>query len=89
MAMALALLVSSMGVAFGAVDATPSTNEINETNGWSHFDVLDRVLVVVVEFVNTAGLGFVLQYRSDGEGPDYSRDKYNTDIEAGSGNSSA
>jgi len=84
MAMAIALLLSTMGMAFGAVDAvTPSTNDENRTNGWAHFIVEEtRVGEVDIEFVSTRAFSSCFEYRSDGEGPD-SPDNFNTDIEDG------
>jgi hypothetical protein len=84
MAMAIALILSTMGVAFGAVDAvTPSTNDENRAKGWAHFNVLDtRVGEVDIEFVSTRNFYSCFEYRSDGEGPD-SPDNFNPDIEDG------
>jgi len=83
-AMAVALILSTMGVAFGAVDAvTPSTNDKNRTEGWAHFDVSDtRVGEVDIEFVSTRNLFSCFEYRRDGEGP-VSPDNFNPDIEDG------
>ena len=80
----MGLLFSTMGVAFGEVnDVTPSTNEINKTKDWSHFDVLEtRVGEVEVEIVNPRGFISCFEYRSDGEGP-VSPVNYNTDITDG------
>jgi len=82
--MAIALLLSTMGMAFGAVDAvTPSTNDENRTKGWAHFNVIEeRVGEVDIEFVSTRNFSSCFEYRSDGEGPD-SPDNFNTDIEDG------
>ena len=84
MAMTVALILSTMGLAFGAVDeVTPSTNEENRTNGWAHFDVTDtRVGEVDIEFVSTRNFFSCFEYRSDGEGPE-SPENFNPDIEDG------
>lgn len=83
-AMAIALIFSTMGIAFGEVnEVTPSTNEQNRTEGWAHFNVLDtRVGKVDVEFVSTRNFASCFEYRSDGEGPE-SPNNYNGDIEDG------
>jgi hypothetical protein len=85
MATAIALALSTMGVAFGAVnEVTPSTNDQNRTNGWAHFNVVDdtRVGEVDIELVSTRGFPSCFEYRSDGEDP-IGPDNYNTDIEDG------
>jgi hypothetical protein len=87
MAMTATLLFSTMGIAFGEVNPTPSTNEINETNDWSHFEVLEtRVGEVDVKFENPRGFVACFEYRSDDEGPDYgdgNTDNFNPAIEDG------
>jgi hypothetical protein len=85
MAMAIALILSTMGVAFGVVDAvTPSTNDQNRTKGWAHFNVIEtRVGEVDIEFVSTRNLVSCFEYRSDGEDTTDPRDNFNTDIEDG------
>jgi hypothetical protein len=82
--MAVALIFSTMGMAFGAVsEVTPSTNEENRTKGWAHFNVLDtRVGEVDIQFVSTRSFWSCFEYRSDGEGPDDPYN-YNPDIEDG------
>jgi hypothetical protein len=84
MATAIALLLSTMSIAFGAVDAvTPSTNEENRTEGWAHFNVTEtREGEVDIEFVSTRNFFSCFEYRSDGEGPD-SPDNFNPAIEDG------
>lgn len=84
MAMAAALLFSTMSMAFGAVNAvTPSTNEENRTKGWAHFNVTEtRVGEVDIEFVSTRNFSSCFEYRSDGEGP-VSPDNPNPAIEDG------
>jgi hypothetical protein len=68
MAMTIALMLSTMGMAFGAVDeVTPSTNDQNRTNGWAHFNVLEnRFGEVDVEFVSTRNFYSCFEYRIDG-----------------------
>jgi hypothetical protein len=85
MAMAIALVLSTMGMAFGAVNAvTPSTNEQNEAKGWAHFNVTEtRVGEVDIEFVSTRNFASCFEYRSDGEATTDPRDNFNTDIEDG------
>ncbi len=85
MAMAMTLLLSTMSMAFGAVDAvTPSTNDVNRDKGWAHFNVLDaRVGEVDVEFVSTRNFYSCFEHRSDGEDPDYSTGNFNPAIEDG------
>lgn len=85
MAITTALVFGTMSVAFAVVDeVTPSTNEQNRAEGWAHFNVLEtRVGEVDIEFVSTRSFLSCFEYRSDGEGPDYSIDNYNPDIEDG------
>jgi hypothetical protein len=84
-ATAIALILSTMGMAFGAVDAvTPSTNDENRTKGWAHFNVIDtRVGEVDIQFVSTRNFSSCFEYRSDGEDTADPRDNFNTDIEDG------
>lgn len=84
MAMAIALILSTMGMAFGAVDAvTPSTNDENRAEGWAHFNVLEtRVGEIDIELVSTRSFPSCFEYRSDGEDPTYP-DNFNPDIEDG------
>jgi hypothetical protein len=85
MAMAVALILSTMGMAFGAVnEVTPSTNDQNRTNGWAHFNVLEtRVGEVDIEFVSTRNFLSCFEYRSDGEDTTDPRDNFNPDITDG------
>lgn len=81
--MAVALILSTMGMAFGAVNAvTPSTNDDNRTAGWAHFNVIDdmRGGEIDIEFVSTRTLTSCFEYRSDGEDTTDPRDNFNTDI---------
>jgi hypothetical protein len=84
MTMAVALITSTMGPAFGAVNAvTPSTNDENRTKGWAHFNVTDtRVGEVDIELVSTRNLFSCFEYRSDGEDT-ADLNNPNTDIEDG------
>jgi hypothetical protein len=83
--MVVALILSTMGMAFGAVDeVTPSTNDVNRTNGWAHFNVTEtRVGEVDIEFVSTRNFFSCFEYRSDGEATADPRDNFNTEIEDG------
>jgi hypothetical protein len=83
--MAVALILSTMGVAFGAVDeVTPSSNDENRTKGWAHFKVVDaRVGAVEIEFVSTRNFPSCFEYRSDGEDTTDPRENFNTDIDVG------
>lgn len=85
MGMAIALLFSTMSVAFGAIDdVTPSTNDENRTEGWAHFNVVEtRVGEVDIEFVSTRNFASCFEYRSDGEDTTDPQDNFNPDIEDG------
>lgn len=65
---AMLMLVSiSSAVSAEVNSVTPSTNEINKTNGWAHVDVLNTgVGNVTVNFVSTRGFYSCFEYRSDG-----------------------
>jgi hypothetical protein len=84
MALAIALILSTMGTAFGDVnEVTPSTNEENSTKGWAHFYVIEtRVGEVDIEFVSSRNFLSCFEYRSDSEGP-ADPDNFNPDIEDG------
>jgi hypothetical protein len=75
------------GTALADVNAvTPSTNEINKTNGWAYVDFLpdDDIGSVDVEFVSTRGFASCFEYRSDGDtGQKIADDNYNTDVDDG------
>jgi len=83
--MAVALILSTVGVAFGVVNAvTPSTNDDNRMEGWAHFNVDDtRVGEVDIVLISTRNLTSCFEYRSDGEDTTDPRDNFNTDIEDG------
>lgn len=83
MAMVVALAMSAMGAAL-ADDVTPSTNDDNKANGWSHF-VVDEVRVgeVDITFNQPRWFAACFEYRSDGEEPTYEQANFNTDIEDG------
>ncbi|MFZ0013621.1 MAG: hypothetical protein WAL25_05835, partial [Acidimicrobiia bacterium] len=82
--MAVALMLSTMTMAFGAITAvTPSTNDANSTKGWAHFEVGEtRVGEVDITFVSTRNFASCFEYRSDGEDPTYPVNP-NPDIEGG------
>ena len=58
-----------MGPAFADVNAvTPSTNDINRTNGWAHVNVLDvGPGFVTLEFVSTRPFYSCFEFRTDGD----------------------
>jgi len=65
------VFVFTFGVNISLADVnavTPSTNEINQTNGWAHFNVLDvEVGHVDLELVNPRSLWSCFEYRTDGD----------------------
>jgi hypothetical protein len=85
MAMAVALILCTIGVAFGDVDAvTPSTNDENRAKGWAHFNAADtRVGEVEIEFVSTRNFASCFEYRSDGKDTTDPRNNFNPGIEDG------
>jgi len=77
------MLAMSVPVMADHVDATPSTNDTNRTNGWAHFNVLDvRVGEVDVELVSTRPFASCFEFRSDDEPPTGAAN-FNTDIHDG------
>jgi hypothetical protein len=79
----VALCITS---AFADINAiTPSTNDINRTNGWAHVNVLDVGLgYIQLEFVSTRGFLSCFEYRTDGDTSQKTSDtNYNTDITDG------
>lgn len=63
------VLVLVAGAAQAEVNAvTPSTNEINRSNGWAHFDVIDvGPGYAELEFVSTRSFASCFEYRTDGD----------------------
>ena len=80
------LLVSiTSAVSADVTTVTPSTNEINKTNGWAHVDVVSTgVGNVVLNFVNPRSLWSCFEYRTDGDTSQKKSDtNYNTDVNDG------
>lgn len=59
----------SAGVVLAAVNAvTPSTNDINRTNGWAHVDQLTEVVGTTdLQFISTRSFYSCFEYRTDGD----------------------
>ena len=57
------------GTALGAVNAvTPSTNDINRTNGWAHVDQVSAVRgETTLRFISTRAFFSCFEYRTDGD----------------------
>lgn len=86
--MLLFTLVASflyVGITYADVNAiTPSTNDINRTNGWAHVnEISSDVGEVTLEFVSTRSFYSCFEYRTDGDTSQASGDNYNTDITDG------
>ena len=66
---ALALALGLVGMASAAVTAvTPSTNEINRTNGWAHVDQLAQGIgTTELQFISTRAFFSCFEYRTDGD----------------------
>jgi hypothetical protein len=64
----LAMVFGLAGVANAAVNAvTPSTNDINRTNGWAHVDQLSvDVGSTNLQFISTRAFYSCFEYRTDG-----------------------
>ena len=79
------LAFAAMGTASAEQNSvTPSTNEINATNGWAHFTV-DSVGAgeATITFTQPNNWYACFEYRIDGAGPDYAIPNYNTDVTDG------
>ena len=65
----VALLFVFVGVASAEVNSvTPSTNDINKTNGWAHVnEISSDVGEVTLEFVSTRIFYSCFEYRTDGD----------------------
>lgn len=64
--LALGLFVSNVSAAVNSV--TPSTNDINRTNGWAHVDQLTKeVGTTSLQFISTRGFYSCFEYRTDGD----------------------
>ena len=85
----LAITVGTMSAAFADVNpVTPSTNDINRTNGWAHVNQLSMgVGTTDLEFVSTREFYSCFEYRTDGDTSQVLAENggvnYNTDITDG------
>lgn len=79
------LLVLAAGAAQAEVNAiTPSTNDINRSNGWAHFNVIDVGQgYAELEFVSTRGFASCFEVRTDGDTSQSIGDNFNADITDG------
>lgn len=67
-AAALGLLVSFGGASAAVNAVTPSTNDINRTNGWAHVDQLSQGPGTTdLQFISTRSFYSCLEYRTDGD----------------------
>jgi len=63
---------------------TPSTNDINRTNGWAHVDVTPDLGSASVNFISTRAFASCFEYRTDGDITQKTSDaNYNTLITDG------
>ena len=86
LATAAVFMIASTNVAFAAVNAvTPSTNDINRTNGWAHVDqVSSGIGTTTLEFISTRAFLSCFEYRTDGDTSQMiSGANYNTSITDG------
>lgn len=71
----------------GAVFAdsvTPSTNDINRTNGWAYVDATSNIGSVTLNFVSTRSFYSCFEYRADGDtNQKMDPTNYNTDVSDG------
>lgn len=67
--MGLALVLGLAGVANADINAvTPSTNDLNRTNGWAHVDQLSMgVGTTDLQFISTRPFYSCFEYRTDGD----------------------
>lgn len=65
----VALMFGLVGAAGAAVNAvTPSTNDINRTNGWAHVDQLSQGIGTTdLQFISTRNFYSCFEYRTDGD----------------------
>jgi len=79
------ILVLALVFSLGAITTvTPSTNDINRTNGWAHVDQVSvGVGEVTLEFISTRGFASCFEYRTDGDTSQVIGVNYNTDITDG------
>jgi hypothetical protein len=80
------LMFALVGVAGADVNAvTPSTNDINRTNGWAHVDQLSQgVGTTDLQFISTRNFYSCFEYRTDGDtSQQISSTNYNANITDG------
>ena len=66
--MSLVLMFGIVGVVRAEVNpVTPSTNDINRTNGWAHVDVSAGVGELTVDFIQPRNFYACFEYRTDGD----------------------
>jgi hypothetical protein len=80
--MIAALLFVFVGVAAAEVNSvTPSTNDINKTNGWAHVnEISSDVGEVTLELVSTRNFASCFEYRADGDTAQVIGVNFNTNI---------
>lgn len=74
------------GSVFAVVNAvTPSTNDINRTNGWAHVDQTNQAVGATdLQFISTRNFFSCFEYRTDGDtGQKISDTNYNTNVTDG------
>jgi hypothetical protein len=65
-------------------DVTPSTNDINRTNGWAHVNQVEtRIGETDLEFVSTRAFASCFEYRTDGDTSQASGDNPNPAVTDG------
>lgn len=82
----LAMVFGFVGAAGAEVNSvTPSTNDINRTNGWAHVNVVDDSVPgeITLEFVSTRNFFSCFEYRADDEPNTVAGPNPNTDITDG------
>lgn len=76
-------IVFSVGIVSAEVNAvTPSTNDVNRTNGWAHVDQLSQGIGTTnLEFISTRNFYSCFEYRTDGDTSQKIGDtNYNTNV---------
>lgn len=83
--LAAGFLVLALVFSLGVINpVTPSTNDINRINGWSHVNEISvGVGEVTLEFVQPRDFYACFEYRTDGDTSQSSGDNYNTNITDG------
>ena len=83
------VLLGLVGVATAEVNAvTPSTNDINRTNGWAHVDQVSQGIGTTdLDFISTRNFYSCFEYRTDGDTSqiltENGGDNYNTNVTDG------